>query len=53
VEHCLPIVPIYKDVIQLEAQAGTTYTPTLIVSYGAEFGQFIGGSEWTFTPTPK
>lgn len=40
VEHSLPIVPIYKDVIQLEAQAGTTYTPTLIVSYGAEFGQF-------------
>ncbi|MGH9714671.1 MAG: amidohydrolase family protein [Candidatus Acidiferrales bacterium] len=40
VEHSLPIVPIYKDVIQLEAQAGTTYTPTLIVSYGAEFGQY-------------
>jgi Tol biopolymer transport system component/imidazolonepropionase-like amidohydrolase len=40
VEHSLPVVPIYKDVIQLEAQAGTTYTPTLIVSYGGEFGQF-------------
>jgi len=40
VEHSLPIVPLYKDVIQLEAQAKTTYTPTLIVSYGAEFGQF-------------
>jgi hypothetical protein len=40
VEHSLPIVPIYKDVIELEAQAGTTYTPTLIVSYGGEFGQF-------------
>jgi Tol biopolymer transport system component/imidazolonepropionase-like amidohydrolase len=40
VEHSLPVVPIYKDVIELEAQAGTTYTPTLIVSYGGEFGQF-------------
>ena len=40
VEHSLPIVPLYKDVIKLEAQAKTTYTPTLIVSYGAEFGQF-------------
>jgi imidazolonepropionase-like amidohydrolase len=39
VEHSLPIVPIYKDVIELEAQAKTTYTPTLIVSYGGPFGQ--------------
>ena len=39
VEHSLPIVPIYKDVIQLEAQAKTTYTPTLIVAYGGPFGQ--------------
>jgi len=40
VEHGLPVVPVFKDVVQLEAQAGTTYTPTLIVSYGGEFGQF-------------
>jgi imidazolonepropionase-like amidohydrolase len=39
VEHGLPAIPIYKDVVQLEAQAGTTYTPTLIVSYGGAFGQ--------------
>ena len=39
VEHSLPVVPIYKDVIQLEAQAKTTYTPTLIVAYGGPFGQ--------------
>ncbi len=39
-EHSLPVVPLYNDVIQLLARAGTYYTPTLIVSYGGEFGQF-------------
>ena len=39
-EHSLPIVPLYNDVIQLIAQAKTYYTPTLIVSYGGQFGQF-------------
>ncbi|MGB0033882.1 MAG: amidohydrolase family protein [Candidatus Acidiferrales bacterium] len=53
VEHSLPIVPIYKDVIQLEAQAGTTYTPTLIVSYGAEFGQFYWRAKLNIHDDPK
>lgn len=39
-EHSLPVVPLYKDVIELIAQAKTTYTPTLIVAYGGEFGQY-------------
>ncbi len=26
-EHTLPVVPIYKDLIQLIAQTGITYTP--------------------------
>ncbi len=38
-EHSLPVVPIYRDVIELIARAGTTYTPTLVVSYGGPFGQ--------------
>ena len=53
VEHSLPIVPIYKDVIQLEAQARTTYTPTLIVSYGAEFGQFYWRQRMDIHADPK
>jgi Tol biopolymer transport system component/imidazolonepropionase-like amidohydrolase len=53
VEHSLPIVPIYKDVIQLEAQAGTTYTPTLIVSYGGEFGQFYWRQNMNLHADPK
>ncbi|HWQ03186.1 MAG TPA: amidohydrolase family protein, partial [Candidatus Nitrosotenuis sp.] len=39
-EHNLPQVPVYKDVIELIAQAGTTYTPTLVVSFGAFSGEF-------------
>ena len=53
VEHSLPVVPIYKDVIQLEAQAGTTYTPTLIVSYGGEFGQFYWRQRMDIHADPK
>jgi imidazolonepropionase-like amidohydrolase len=39
-EHNLPQVPVYKDVVELIAQAKTTYTPTLVVSFGAYSGQF-------------
>ncbi len=53
VEHSLPVVPIYKDVIELEAQAKTTYTPTLIVSYGAEFGQFYWRQRMNIHDDPK
>jgi Tol biopolymer transport system component len=38
-EHTLPIVPLYKDVIQLFAQSGIAETPTLIVSYGGPWGE--------------
>jgi hypothetical protein len=33
-EHNLPQTPIYKDVVQMFAQSGITYTPTLVVAYG-------------------
>jgi imidazolonepropionase-like amidohydrolase len=33
-EHSLPIWPVYRDVQELAARSGITYTPTLIVSYG-------------------
>ncbi|MEZ5346885.1 MAG: amidohydrolase family protein [Pyrinomonadaceae bacterium] len=39
-EHSLPIVPIYKDVIELFAQTGITYTPTFVVSYGGPQGKY-------------
>ena len=36
-EHAVPIVPLYKDIIQLYAQSGISYTPTLLVSFGGPF----------------
>jgi Tol biopolymer transport system component/imidazolonepropionase-like amidohydrolase len=38
-EHTLPIAPMYKDVVQLLAQSGTTWTPTLIVQYGGPWAE--------------
>lgn len=38
-EHALPIVPLYKDVVQLYAQSGIFYTPTLLVSYGGPWAE--------------
>ncbi|MEO8335777.1 MAG: amidohydrolase, partial [bacterium] len=39
IEHTLPIAPLYKDVVQLLAQSGTTWTPTLIVQYGGPWAE--------------
>jgi imidazolonepropionase-like amidohydrolase/Tol biopolymer transport system component len=39
IEHALSIGPIYDDVIQLFAQSQVGYTPTLLVSYGGQFGE--------------
>ena len=37
-EHAMPVFPLFKDVVQLEASSGITYTPTLIVGYGGPVG---------------
>jgi len=39
IEHNIPIAPVYSDVIQLWAAAGSGYTPTLIVNYGGLTGE--------------
>jgi len=39
VEHTLPIIPAYDDVVQLFRASGTTNTPTLIVSYGGPWAE--------------
>lgn len=33
-EHALPATPIYRDVVELFARSGITYTPTLLVAFG-------------------
>ena len=38
-EHNLPVVGIYDDVIKLMADTRIAYTPTLLVSYGGPFGE--------------
>jgi Tol biopolymer transport system component len=38
-EHSLPVVPLFKDVVELFARTGISYTPTLLVSYGGPFGE--------------
>src|SRR5271165_1312905 len=38
-EHALPIVPLYKDVVQIFVQSGIFYTPTLLVAYGGPWAE--------------
>jgi hypothetical protein len=38
-EHSFPIVPLYKDVVELVAQSGIVYTPTLLVLYGGPWAE--------------
>ena len=38
-EHAYPIMPLYQDAVQLVAQSGITYTPTLLVSYGGPWSE--------------
>jgi imidazolonepropionase-like amidohydrolase len=40
VEHNLPVAELHDDVIKLWQHAGTAYTPTLIVAYGALSGEY-------------
>jgi hypothetical protein len=44
VEHTLPIVPAYGDVVELFKASGTTNTPTLLVSYGGPWAE-----NWFYT----
>lgn len=38
-EHSIPIVPLYHDVVELMAESGVSYTPTLIVAYGGPWAE--------------
>jgi hypothetical protein len=38
-EHALPIVPLYKDVVELFARSKIRYTPTLLVAYGGPWAE--------------
>ncbi len=40
IEHNIPVAPFYKDVIEVWKASNTGYTPTLIVNYGGNSGEF-------------
>lgn len=39
VEHNIPVLTLYDDVIQMYAQSGVAYVPTLMVTYGGVRGE--------------
>ncbi|WP_443939311.1 amidohydrolase family protein [Pedobacter sp. MW01-1-1] len=39
IEHSIPVLPVYKDVINLWNHTKVAYTPTLIVAYGGQWGE--------------
>ncbi|SMC95601.1 amidohydrolase family protein [Pedobacter africanus] len=39
IEHSIPVAPVFKDVTTLWNKSEVAYTPTLIVSYGSQWGE--------------
>jgi Tol biopolymer transport system component len=39
IEHTMPIIPAYRDVVELFKTSQTTNTPTLLVSYGGPWAE--------------
>ncbi len=39
IEHNIPVIPVYKDVLNFWNASKTAYTPTLIVSFGSQSGE--------------
>ncbi len=39
IEHAMPIIPAYQDVVELFRTSQTTNTPTLLVSYGGPWAE--------------
>lgn len=39
IEHNIPVLPVYKDVLNFWNASKTAYTPTLIVSFGGQSGE--------------
>ena len=52
-EHSFPIYPLYNDVINFVAKAKTTYTPTLLVSYGGPWAENYYYATETVHDDPK
>ena len=52
-EHSYPITPLFKDNVQMVAESGITYTPTLIVLYGGPFAENYWYEHYDITKDEK
>jgi hypothetical protein len=52
-EHTLPEIPLYRDVVELFARSGITYTPTLLVAFGGPLTIFRVLAEKNPSANPK
>ena len=46
IEHSMPVVPAYNDVVELFATSGTVNSPTLLVSYGGPWAENYFYTRW-------
>lgn len=52
-EHAFPITPLYEDMAKFIAGTHTFYTPTLLVTYGAPFGEDYFFTNFNPSKDPK
>jgi hypothetical protein len=52
-EHSLPIMPLGRDVVELAAKSGITYTPTLLVAYGGPWAENYFYQRYDIHENPK
>ncbi|MFN8651535.1 MAG: hypothetical protein U0133_06515 [Gemmatimonadales bacterium] len=52
-EHSLPIMPLFKDAVELYAKSGITYAPTLLVSHGGPWSENYFYEKYDIHDMPK
>lgn len=52
-EHNYPVYPLFKDVVELVAKSGITYTPTLLVAYGGPWTENYWYERYDISSDPK
>ena len=52
-EHSYPLMPLYNDAVQLIAQSGINYNPTLLVNYGGPWAENYFYEHYNIHDDPK
>ncbi|HEY6807588.1 MAG TPA: amidohydrolase family protein, partial [Gemmatimonadales bacterium] len=52
-EHSYPLMPLYNDAVQLIAQSGINYNPTLLVNYGGPWAENYFYEHYDIHDDPK